>query len=278
MRASPAVLALAFGMVSGFVRADDKLVCFSSHADAQVLRKARHLRAARQDLKMCSSHACPDLVAKDCTQWLAELDEQQPSIVVAAKDERQRDLLDVETAIDGTVAARKLDGGPLEVDPGEHHLRASLPDGRVVTKTFIARESEHARLIEVAFPAPVSTASPATLPRSRRVPLATWLLAGLGAAATVPWVVFGVEGFIYRGQLDLTCQGTCTADQVSTLHRDFVVADILGGVAIASVSTAVLIGILARLRPTVSVEVAPAVGTAHEGLGMTRGVIMTGHF
>jgi hypothetical protein len=264
MRATFAALALACGAVllGTAASADEKAECLAAHGDAQMLRNASHLRGASAKLHECAAPTCPPLVSKDCTQWLVEIGQQQPSLVIAAKDEHGVDLVAVQASIDGQVVATRLDGTPIEVDPGEHELRCRLSDGREATQRIVARESERARLIGVAFPPALSVvARESSVPAPHRaVPLTSWVLGGLGLASAVPWAVFGISGWTEKGNLDSTCgvKGACTASQIDVVRRDFLVADITGGVSIAAATAAVLVAIFARPRPgSISIGVTP---------------------
>jgi len=253
VKATPLALALLIcaGSCARTARGqDEKLVCLAAHGDAQVERNANHLRAARAKLQRCAASTCPELITKDCTKWLAEVEQQQPSIVVAAKDEHGQDLVAVQAAIDGEVVATKLAGTPIEVDPGEHKLRCRLSDGREVNEPFVARENEHARLISVEFPPLATTATlPATIREARGgIPTASWVIGGVGVAAALPWAVFGIWGWADKAHLDSTCKGTCTPGQIDEVKRDFLIADISAGVTIAAAAAAVIVAIVAKPR------------------------------
>src|SRR5437764_301792 len=60
--------------------------CNSSYEKAQVLRRARKLRAARDELLFCSQSGCPGAITTDCGPWLKEVEGGMPSVVIVARD------------------------------------------------------------------------------------------------------------------------------------------------------------------------------------------------
>jgi hypothetical protein len=214
------------------------------------LRNGSHLQAARAELAKCATQACPALVANDCTRWLADVEQQQPSIVVAASEGGGRAIVDASVSIDDKIVATKLDGMAIDVDPGEHELRVRMPDGRSSMDRLVVRESEKARLVRVELPARPRSKEPpvtggATAPSHRRIPAASWVLGGVAVAAAIPWAVFGVLGWEHKANLDSTCKGMCSRASIADVHRDFNVADVAAAVALTSAAAAVVFGLLA---------------------------------
>ena len=89
--------------------------CVSANSEAQSLRRAGKLAAAREQLLMCSSDQCPSLVSADCTKRLDELEGVQPSILFEVKDAAGRDLVGVTITMDGQATPFKLDGAAVPV-------------------------------------------------------------------------------------------------------------------------------------------------------------------
>jgi hypothetical protein len=171
--------------------------CIAAYTDAQHHRKGGELLRARTELRVCASDPCSALLQNDCSQWLSEIDRMVPSVVFAARDAAGADVLNVSVAIDGNVVAPRLDGRPVDVDPGEHLLRFEAPDRETVEQRVLFSEGEKARLLSVTMTsvARKSTAPtpPDTLHQTRPIPTTTWILggigvAGLGAAATMALV------------------------------------------------------------------------------------------
>jgi hypothetical protein len=140
-----------------------KLACLQRHEDAQLARKQGQLLAARSALLACSRAACPDAVRADCVDWLEEVNRSIPSVVVTARD-RGADVADVKVFMDGELVAARLTGGALEADPGEHHFRFELARGPVVERTVLLGEGARNRPIDLEFAPPPVAAMQAAPP------------------------------------------------------------------------------------------------------------------
>src|SRR5689334_3415815 len=79
-----AAAALAALLMARDARADGIAACIDIHLDGQRLRDKGQLKGARQRFLACSAESCPALVRKDCLQWLAEVDEQMPTLLISA--------------------------------------------------------------------------------------------------------------------------------------------------------------------------------------------------
>src|SRR5579863_10550700 len=75
--------------------ADEAGKCAAASNQAQDLRSANKLRAARAQLLTCVRDVCPGMVRNDCAQWIGEVDQAMPTIVVSATDGSGHDLADV---------------------------------------------------------------------------------------------------------------------------------------------------------------------------------------
>jgi len=130
MRAPPTLRAAAVALVvtSGAPLLADptppptKLECNDAHTQAQPLRRAGQLRAARRELRTCAAPACPAIVRDECAQWLDEVSRAIPTLVLEAKDQDGNDRSDVRVTLDGQPLLERLDGNAIEIDPGEHDL------------------------------------------------------------------------------------------------------------------------------------------------------------
>src|SRR5262249_17034964 len=106
-----------------------------------------------------------------------------PSLVFAARDARGSDIFDVGVVLDGKRLVERLDGRPVEVDPGQHVVRFEAKDYEAVEQRVLVREGEKARtgggtmhpLAPRVLDRPVEAARP--------IPMATWILGGVGAFA-----------------------------------------------------------------------------------------------
>ncbi|HEY6462313.1 MAG TPA: hypothetical protein VIY73_19230, partial [Polyangiaceae bacterium] len=116
MRASLLALALAGAAALSLAHAanaSEREACFSAAESAQRVRAQGHLLDAREKLRVCAHPTCPAAVRDDCTTWLAEVEEELPSIVVHARDAAGNDVADVRVLVDGVKVAERLDGLPV---------------------------------------------------------------------------------------------------------------------------------------------------------------------
>ncbi len=239
-------LLLAFALENTTRAADTVAACISASTDGQTLRKEGKLLAAREQLLACARPACPAVIRSHCVRWAAEMDPLIPSIVVRAQDPHGVDLIDARVAIDGKAA--KLDGNPVQLDPGGHTVVVEKHEGGAKEQKIMLASGEHARLVVVRFepsaPAPpsphVASAEPAPDEPTHRIPAGVWVLGGAGLAVAGGGVYFIVTAISDRNQLAATCAPNCTNAQTQPGRTDVLVADILFGVGGAAVVGALI--------------------------------------
>jgi hypothetical protein len=243
--ASRLAVLLFVAMAARTARADeeqDKRVCLSSYVQAQTARQDGKLRASRQALVLCGAAACPGAIRADCVRWLGEVDDAMPTIVLSCTGPDGRDRTDARVSIDGQPLAERLDGRALAVDPGAHVLRFELPDGSSIEQRVLAREGEHDRPVVGAFPVVRHESSPQQQQpeHSRPVPLASWILGGVGVGALGVSATFaGIGWFGNPGWSSLqSCKGNCPPDEVSTTRAHFAVADVSAVVGLVALAVA----------------------------------------
>jgi hypothetical protein len=190
---------------------------------------------------------------------------EQPSIVISARDEHGQPTLDVRLTVDGELVAQRLDGNPIDVDPGEHVLRCELANGKAIESHLILSAGEKATPVHVDFEtevlspanpqaaiatAPAPSAVPSTIEPRRSVPIAAWVTGGVGVAAAGAFAVFGLMGSAERSHLEsLGCSPRCSPGLVAIAYRDDLIADIMLGVSIAAIGVAAGIAIAALVTP-----------------------------
>jgi len=202
----------SLGLLAVPARADDREQCLGASSSAQDLRRENKLIDARAQLLVCARELCPGVVRRDCAQWLDEVNAAMPTIVIAAKDHLQHDVVAAHVLVDGAAYLDHLDGMAKPIDPGVHKLRLEVAGAPPVQQDIVIREGEKNRIVELTVPPPAEptpnpvpppTVAPATPPavapalvapadtpaagRSRIVPLA------LGAGALV--LAGGALGF-----------------------------------------------------------------------------------
>jgi hypothetical protein len=221
-----------------------KAVCLRAHEQAQETRKASKFSEARKLLRACAQDACPGLIRADCVPWLADLDGIYPSVVFDAYvDGRQ--VQAAHAYIDGRLATDRIDGKPIELDPGEHAFRIEVSDFPPNEQTVVILERSDPRVVSASFQHPKPVVRP---PQYRPVPASVWVAGGIAVAGVVSLAVFGSLALEQRGSLQGSCSPVCTDSQLGSLNVDMRGADVSLGIAAAAAITG---GVLFLLRPEV---------------------------
>ena len=240
--------------------------CISAYTDAQHLREGGELLSARTRLRVCASDSCPVLLQKDCSRWLTEVEGLVPSVVLGVRDAEGRDLLEVVVALDGHVLVTRLDGRPIDVDPGEHVVRFESAGYEVIEQRVLFREGEKARSLSVTLKpvagrapdAPLSGAvghgpdggSAQRVPSegTRPIPTATWILGGVGVLG---FATAGVTGLIDLPTWNRCHSGGCAPSDKSFSDSLNIVGDValaVGGVSLLAAAYFFI------TRPSIAVE------------------------
>ncbi len=284
-----AAIAVCTAAASTRAQPEMKEQCVASSEEAQALRRAVKLRAARERLVTCAQVECPAVVRKDCIAWLAEVDAALPTVVLQATTESGAEIEAVKVTSDGELLTSHLDGMAIAVDPGEHVLRWESEGFQPLEQHVVVHEGEKSRQLSVhlvplapapppaacATPAPPSAApSPAVVPPPAESPAASsaspglpygfWLSAGVSAAGLASFAVFGIEGRNAYSHLQNTCGRTtsCTQAQADEVHRDFAVADVSLAISLVAGGVATWVFLTQRSHGAPSVSASPLPGGA----------------
>jgi hypothetical protein len=254
--------------------------CINANDAAQTARQAGKLHEAKKQLLVCVAKSCPGPVRDDCTERLNEVEKAMPTVVFAATDAQGNDLSDVRVSVDGEALAARLDGTPVEVDPGTHVFRFDGAGARWMAKKVTVREAEKLRSLSVAFAYPPASepadggraqtgagSEEASTP-SRWPAYVAFALGGAG-------LVTGVAAAIFTVRQKSKCDGI-TTDQCDRKYNDYsgtLTADNVGWIAGFSVA-AIGAGIGTFLVLSQPAEPAARAGStsnlrivAHVGLG-----------
>ncbi|HVK63926.1 MAG TPA: hypothetical protein VM694_05615 [Polyangium sp.] len=255
--------------------AAQKQACADASEQGQELRDQGKLLAARERFLACAAEACPAFVRKDCADWLADLDERTPSIVLDARGPAGQDLTDVRVLEGERVLASSLDGKAISLDPGEHRLRYEWPGAPAVEERIVLREGEQRRRLSVRFvaatpPAPKTPTPAAPLPRP--LPLAPLVLGGVALAGGAAFAGLAVSAQSDYDHLDATCAPRCTADLVDPVRTKLILANVSLGVSVVSLGVATLLWFTRPKgppgkTPTTAFGIAPLPGGAAAFLG-----------
>jgi hypothetical protein len=245
-------LAWALGLlVPASARGESPKVCAEAYERAQEERKAGHITAAIENLTKCAARDCPSFVSKDCIQWLTDAQLAQPSVVFSVRRDGV-ELTAVEIAMDGHLLTRSIDGKALALDPGPHVFTFRAVDGGSSEKSFIIRQGERNRIIEIdllATPPVLAPAAhplvPLSGPKHVELPAATptrsWLpygFAGLGVLGVTGFTVFGLWGHSQESDLEKSCAPFCRSSQVDEVRTKYIVADACLAVGLVSLGVA----------------------------------------
>jgi hypothetical protein len=209
-------------MARGEGDGDSKRQCIASSERAQVLRNERKLKEASVELVACSRPVCPPVIRQDCSQWMREVLELIPSIVIGARDQAGRDLSGVAVSIDGAAVTSKLDGKAIQLNPGVHSLRLESSGYEPRVEELVVREGEKSRIVtltmagtepKVAKPverrevaAPVEKPSPG-------VPALTWISGSIGVLALGAAGAFDVLAFS-----EASCRPACDPETTDSIR------------------------------------------------------------
>jgi hypothetical protein len=245
MRALVVGSVLAASLVGHSARADNAASCTSAYeAGQRELKVDAHLLQARKDLMTCSQSTCPPIIAQECTSLLAELERQQPTLVVVTHDEHGQDVADVRVLSDGVVIVTHVDGKPLPIDPGAHRLRFELTGHVPIEQNLIVHVGEKDREVRADFRLPsvaVVASQPTQGSRWLGVPASAIVIGSIGVLSLGAWGVLGLTGLARESSLFNSCIHGCTPSDVSSLELQYNIADVTMVVGFVALAVAVVL-------------------------------------
>lgn len=231
--------------------------CIDAHERAQQLRNGGHLVEARKALLMCSRDECPPLILADCRPWMNAARDEQPSVVLSVRDEHGTEISEVRVVIDGAEVTTRLDGRPIDIDPGEHVLRFERPNVAPIEQHVFLHVGEHAKLVAIAFQSATVTH---TASRWSAAPIVLGIvaIAGIGTFAG-----FGISGKVAESNLAGSgCKPNCAESKIGDIRNQYIVAYASLGVGV--VALAISIGLLtippSRTASAIQWGVTPLIG------------------
>jgi len=235
--------------LSGFPRAAlaDVAACVKAHASGQREEKAGRLKAASELFASCvSENGCPDAIRSECAEFYEASKHNLPTLIFAVLDEQGADLIQVRVFAEEQLLTESLDGRPIAVDPGRHHFKFELATGQILESDVLVHEGEKNRIVRVREkPGPNEPTQPATASSGdsggqRVLPPSFWIASSVSAAAFGSFGAFALLGHGKQSTLD-ACSPSCSSSQradFEAMRRDYLVADISLGVAVASAGVA----------------------------------------
>jgi hypothetical protein len=272
--------------------ADAKRECVSSYERAQVLRNSGNMLEALDALVTCSQQVCHPALRTDCVQWHQEVKAAIPTVVLTARSPDQ-DLFDVRVYVDGKLVARRLDGRPIELNPGSHKFRFETANYAAEERQLLLVPGEKLRAIVITFddaeqpdaaapapgsesplaaepslesppPAPVDAPAPKAAPPSRPVPPLSYVFGAVALAGVAGFAGFGLSGLEDYNSLDSSCRPGCPSSDVDSVRTKLILADVSLGVAVASAVTATIFYLN---RPWVGPGASPQQGMLTPSIG-----------
>ncbi len=247
--------------------AESTPACLAAHEQAQVKRMDADLLAASSLLRACSEASCPAFVRGDCVQWLDEVHEAIPTVSLAASSE-DGDESDVRVFVGDKLITEKLDGRPIELNPGVYEFRFERPPAKPVVRQVILREGEKNRLVSVQLalrpeaqppapapaPAPALPATPA-VEEYRPVPPVALILGGVAIAGGATAAILAVSAHNAHDNARSDCAPLCSDAEVADIRARAIGSDVSTGIAIAAAAGA---GYFFFTRPTRQRQIAMA--------------------
>jgi hypothetical protein len=257
------------------VQAAHKAACAVAYEKAQEAKVDSRLREAKKHLAICAQSQCPAFIRADCAEWFEEVTQAVPSVVFSAVDSTGADTSDVKVTVDGALYSDRLDGAPLELDPGEHTFRFEHAQDPPIEQKTLIRAGERNRPIQISwFAGKPSSWGPQTEQEPGPLRPYAYVAGGVAAAALVSFGVFGIVGRQQEKSVKEKCErdlATCPIDEIDAAEDKLLIADISLGVAAVSLLTgAVLFGLSEPKEEeavaghlSIGVGFAPSGGMAH---------------
>jgi hypothetical protein len=275
-----AVLTLATTAQAGAEELDEKQACVAAADEGQQLRDEGKYRRAQEAFMRCARPSCPEVVARDCSEWLLDLGRRAATVVITAKDDRGNDLADVKVTVDGEPLMERLDGKPMAVDPGEHLFVYEASAFPAVEQRILITAGQKNRMLAVRFERegasfPAGESRVVTANGKPSIPLPTWIFGGTAIAAFASATYFGLSGISQRSDAlgSGGCAPNCPSSEKSSVRTKFLVADISLGVGVVAAGLATYF----FLRPRESN--APSSAALNIAPHATGGVAtLSGHF
>lgn len=246
--AAPTPPPAASGTKSADASHPTRVECLDAHRNAQEFKRTGKLVEAHDQLLVCSSGTCPGALITDCGNWLSELEQVTPSVVLVVK-------------VDGKEASGAklfVDDRPITdpthavaVNPGKHTIRAELAPFDTYEESVVMPEGQRMRLVPIEFHSPQQTpvapppqrdVPPAPeAPLSRPVPTAVYPLLGVGVAGLAGFGVFAALGKSKQNELEGSCNGHCSDADLSPMKTSYLIGDISAGVGVAALVGAAIV-------------------------------------
>jgi len=218
--------------------------CERHHEEGQRLQRAGELIDAAHELRRCLHPACAPLLRSDCGQWLEQVTRALPTIVFGVET-TEGDLVDVSVYHGDERLVDRLDGTPVEVDPGVYVLRFVRAGATLAERRVVVRMGDRNRLIKVRLPSPerrdashperAAPSPPAPTPpapsplgdpgASSPPDLLTYSLYGAAGLAAIAGTIFAIDGYRDLQDGEAACSPLCDDRRSDDIREKFLIAD-----------------------------------------------------
>jgi hypothetical protein len=216
--------------------------CGAAYERTQTEKLAGHYVAAAAAALECSQLQCNSAIVQECVRFYSALEQETPTLVFSARKAEGGELTDVRVEMDGKVVAEQITGRPFATDPGPHNFVFIHKKRGLLRLSETARVGDKARVLEVTFADP--NAKPGTgkdgAPPEKKpaVPVATWVLGGIGVVGLGAFTYFRLSGVSdynrMNGDPPEGCTPNCNPDDVDKVRNKFTYSYISLGVGAAA--------------------------------------------
>ena len=242
--------------------------CAADHDRARQLLLAERWLDARAAMRACAETPCPLAISSDCQAWLEDLNRMLPSALILI-ERGSNAPVPKSVELDGSPFTPTEPPAPVELLPGLHQLRLTLPDGTTMAREFLLKKAEKNHIERVLVPTPVPAAprrAPHPIKMHRPVPAATYLLATGALAAFAGSTAWLVSALHERSDARATCSPVCDPDVRTSIDTRLLFSDLSGGAGVA-LSALALYSFLAR--PEVPRAIDPEVEVDANGFALS---------
>jgi hypothetical protein len=213
----------------------DLPTCVRAYEQAQVLRQAGKLRAARDQLIVCVRDSCPAVARQDCTTWLDAVEASLPSLAVSVVDAQGAPALDATLTIDGARVADWGSGRAIAVDPGRHEVRAQRRGDEPAVATVLVVEGQRNQPLLLTLRGAAAPAPQPIVVEDAGAPVVPWVFAGVTLLGAGGFAGFGIAAISRESALADGC-GTsrqCSNDEIDGVRTLRIASGVSLGVGIA---------------------------------------------
>jgi hypothetical protein len=225
-----------------------KAACLAAHEEATTLLTQKKPHAAHDKFVACARSECPTVVRKECGDQLTAVEKDAPTVALEARDEAGADTTEVKVTMDGSPLAERLTGSAVDVEPGEHVFRFERADGKSIEQKILVVEGDKNRKVVADFASLVprsppggGDSRPGTPHEPKKIPVLAYVAGGVGIIGLGGFTLFALTGKGAEKDLASSCNPNCTNDQLSSVKRDYLFADVSLVIGVVAVATAVIL-------------------------------------